>query len=46
MAQWVAAGLLGLLAVAPREARAVAATFTVYAGADALQLGWARLEEE
>ena len=46
LAQWVAAGLLGLLAVAPREARAVAATFTVYAGADALQLGWSRLLEE
>jgi hypothetical protein len=45
LAQWVAAGLLGMLAVAPREARAVAATFTVYAGADALQLGWSRLEE-
>jgi hypothetical protein len=41
----VAAGLVGLLAVAPRQARAVAATFTVYAGADVLQLGYSRLQD-
>lgn len=36
--QWVAAGFLGGLVAAPRPTRAVAAMFTIYAAADALQL--------
>ena len=36
--QWVAGGFLAGLLAAPRTTRAVAAMFTVYAGADALQL--------
>jgi hypothetical protein len=38
LGQWVAAGLLGGLVAAPRPTRAVAAMFTVYAAADALQM--------
>ncbi len=45
LGQWVAAGLVGLHAVEPRAARAVGATMTVYAAADALQLSWARARE-
>jgi Protein of unknown function (DUF1360) len=45
LGQWVAAGFVAGHAVAPRPTRTVAALFTVYAGADALQLGWSRLLE-
>jgi hypothetical protein len=38
LGQWVAAGFLGGLVAAPRPTRAVAAMFTVYAAADALQM--------
>src|SRR4051812_15637103 len=46
LAQWVAAGFVASHALAPRPTRTVAALFTVYAGADALQLGWSRLLEQ
>ena len=45
LGQWVAAGLVGLFAAQPEAARAVAATMTVYAAADAMQLSWARARE-
>src|SRR5215207_3690156 len=38
LGQWVAAGFLGGLVAAPRPTRTVAAMFTVYAAADALQM--------
>jgi uncharacterized protein DUF1360 len=43
--QWVAAGFLGGLVVAPRPTRAVAALFTVYAASDALQMARAAAKE-
>lgn len=46
LAQWTAAGFLVGHALAPRPTRAVAALYTVYAGADALQLAWARTLEQ
>jgi len=38
LGQWVAGGFLAGLVAAPRPTRAVAAMFTVYAAADALQM--------
>jgi len=45
LGQWVAAGLVALYAAEPRAGRAAAATMTVYAAADALQLTWVRARE-
>lgn len=45
LGQWVATtGVFGLI-VAPRPTRAIASTFAVLAGADALQFAYASLEE-
>jgi hypothetical protein len=45
LGQWVSAGLVALHAVQPRVARTVAATMTVHAASDALQLAWANARE-
>jgi hypothetical protein len=44
LGMWAATGLVGGLAVAPRMTRLVAATFSVLAGADALQIAYAKAE--
>lgn len=43
--QWVAGAYIAGYALAPRPTRAVAAMFTIYAGADVLQVGYSRLLE-
>ncbi len=45
LAQWVSAAMVAGLTVASRATRAVAAVFSVYGMADALQLGWSRALE-
>ena len=45
LGQWVAAGLVALFVTDERAGRTAAATMTVYAVADALQLGWANARE-
>jgi hypothetical protein len=45
LAQWVAAGFTGGFLAAPRTTRAIAAMFTVYAGADLLQLAHGEAKE-
>jgi hypothetical protein len=45
LAQWVSAALVAGFTVSPRVTRAVAAVFTVYGVADALQLSWSRALE-
>ena len=44
LGQWVATGLLFGLVLAPRQTRLAASVFTVVAGADVLQLAYARLQ--
>jgi len=45
LAQWVSAAMVAGFTVSPRVTRAVAAVFTVYGVADALQLTWSRALE-
>jgi len=45
LAQWTAAGFVGLFAVAPRPARTLSAMWTAHAAADVLQVGYTRLLE-
>ena len=45
IAQWVAAGLVLGHAFAPRETRALAATFTVYGLSDALNLAYSAAQQ-
>lgn len=46
LAQWVAAGFTAGFVAAPRPTRVVAAMFTVYAGADVLQLAYGEAKEK
>ena len=45
LGMWIAAAFLGGLIVAPRPTRWIASAFAVLAGADALQIAYARAEE-
>jgi len=45
LGMWIAAAFLGGLIVAPRPTRWIASAFAVLAGADALQIAYAKAEE-
>ena len=46
LAQWVAAGFTAGFVAAPRTTRAIAAMFTLYAGADLLQLAHGEVKDK